>query len=156
MKFVHSLIAVALLLTAQVAEAKPKAKPETKEAKEAFACSITEIKMIGVPDPRGSMNYNALVRMKCTNPGAKSVRIDVAHVFLEDQEYEYEASSDIDAFNSYYGSSEGTEFARRYVDVAARKSADFVFFFEAVYSEWGYGLVLDINGTKYPLPVLPH
>lgn len=158
MKFVSALIAIAFVLTAQVAEAKPKAKAkqEAQESKEAFACSITEIKMIGVPDHRGWMNYDALVRMSCKNPSSKLVRLDVAHVFLEDEEYEYDASSDIDVFNSYYGNSEGTVFARRYVDVAPRKSADFVFFFEAVNSEWAVGLVLDINGTKYPLPVVPH
>lgn len=154
MKFVSTLIAAALLLTAQVAEAKPKAKQE--EPKATFTCAITDLKIVGEIDARGWERDNALVRMSCTNTGSTMARIEVAHVFLEDDEYETDPSNDIDVFNAFYGNDPGVEFARRSIKTAPGKSSDFVFFFKDVRSKWGVDLVLDVDGTKYPLPVLPH
>lgn len=150
MKFVSTLFAAALLLTANVAEAK---KPE---AKATFTCAIVDLKVVTELDGRGWERFNALVRMSCTNTGPNVASIDVAHVFLEDQEYEWDPSSDIDVFNSYYGNDPSVDFARRTIKTAPGKSSDFVFFFEDVNSKYGVDLVLDADGTKYPLPVLPH
>jgi hypothetical protein len=152
-KFVSTLFAAVLLLTANVAEAKPKAKPE---AKATFICAITDLKIVGTPDARGWMTYNALVRMGCTNTGKKVARIELAHVFLEDEEYEWSPSDDFELFSGFYANDPDVEFMRRGNKTAPGKSSDFVFSFEDVRSMWGVDLVLDIDGTKYPLPVLPH
>lgn len=152
---VHALVAVALLFCAQIAEAKPKAKPAPK-AKAAFTCAIVKLDILTEIQRGGFEKFNALVRLKCTNTGKTAAVIDIAHVFLEDEEYETDPSSDIDIFNQFYGNDPSIDFGRRTVKTAAGKSSDFVLYFEDVRSAWGVGLVLDIDGVKYPLPVLPH
>lgn len=156
MKFVaHALITVALLFSAQVAEAKPKAKP-APETKAAFTCAIVKLDILTEIQRGGFEKFNALLRLHCTNTGKTQAMIDLAHVFLEDEEYETDPSTDIDIFNQFYGDDSSVEFGRRTFKVAAGKSSDFVLYFEDVRSAWGVGLVLDIDGAKHPLPVLPH
>jgi hypothetical protein len=145
MKPIFATLVAALLLTASAAHAKPP-----KTAKDAFACTIVELKQWEAPD-EDSVAIVIAVRLSCHNNGPKSVRLKAADVYLlntDDQKYRPDRDSDnLDTI--FEDEDPGPAFVDHFVDIAKGETKDLGFTFTGGNGLTDPHLTLDIDGVKY-------
>lgn len=144
MKSILATLVAGLILSASVAHAKPK------PAKETFACKLTELQQWSAPDEFDS-DIVIVVRVSCTNSGAKTVRIKAADVFLlNTDDQKYSPDDDRDAFDTIYEDEDpGPAFVSKFVDITKGETKDFGFTFTGGNGLTDPHLTLDMSGTKY-------
>jgi hypothetical protein len=142
-KFVFVTLIAALLLSANIAHAKPKAKG-------AFGCTLTELQLVEAPD-LDEIEIIIAVRLTCSNKTAKSKRIKRSDITLVTSEgYQYVPDRSSDNFDVIYEDLDPSpEFIEKFVDIEPGETTEIGFTFTGGSRLTDPELTLDVDGTSY-------